>query len=45
MNFTMEGEEKVQQILAMYKDAFLNGEDIDISEMDYTRGHFKRGVK
>ena len=21
------------------------GEDVDISGMDYTRGHFKRGVK
>lgn len=45
MDFTLEGEEVIKRVLDMYKRVFLNGENVDISDIDYTRGHFKRGVK
>ena len=45
LDFTMESKEETRQVLNMYIRSFLYGENIDISEMDYTRGHFKRGVK
>lgn len=45
LDFTLESAKQTEQILEMYMNVFLNGEDLDISKMDYTRGHFKRGVK
>jgi len=45
LDFTLESSAQTKQILDMYMSVFLEGEEIDISEMDYTRGHFKRGVK
>ena len=45
MDFTLEDKNEVSQMIDLYTRAFLCGEEIDISQMDYTRGHFKRGVK
>ena len=45
MDFTLETSAQIKQILEMYMSVFGDGEEIDISNMDYTRGHFKRGVK
>ena len=45
LDFSLESKEETKQILDMYMRSFFGGEKIDISEMDYTRGHFKRGVK
>ena len=45
LDFTIESKEEMRSILDMYIRSFLCGENIDISDMDYTRGHFKRGVK
>ena len=45
LDFSIESAEQTRQILDLYMDVFVEGEDRDISEMDFTRGHFKRGVK
>ena len=45
LDFTFESAIQTEQIVDMYVNAFQCGEEIDISQMDYTRGHFKRGVK
>lgn len=45
MDFSLEGEKQVRQIIDMYVEAFQCGEEVDVTQMDYTRGHFKRGVK
>ena len=45
MDFTLEDAVQTEQIVEMYVNAFQCGEEMDLSRMDYTRGHFKRGVK
>ena len=45
LDFSIESKEDTRQVLDMYIRTFLKGENVDISGMDYTRGHFKRGVK
>lgn len=45
LDFTVESAERTREIMDMYISVFKKNQDIDISEMDYTRGHFKRGVK
>lgn len=45
LDFTLEDEDVTAQILKMYLNAFLYNKETDISGMDYTKGHFKRGVK
>lgn len=45
LDFTLESVNEMKQIIHMYIYSFLQGKSVDISEMDYTRGHFKRGVK
>ena len=43
--FSLESKEETKQMLDLYAEVFIRGENVDISGMDYTRGHFKRGVK
>ena len=45
LDFTLESAKETRKILDMYMKVFCYGEAVDISAMDYTRGHFKRGVK
>ncbi len=45
LDFTFESVNEMKRILEMYCDVFLYGKEADVSGMDYTRGHFKRGVK
>lgn len=45
LDFTLESAKETKAILDMYTRTFCYGEAVDISGMDYTRGHFKRGVK
>lgn len=45
LDFTLESVKEMKHIIKLYVDAFQCGKSMDISEMDYTRGHFKRGVK
>lgn len=45
LDFTTESTKDTQQILGWYIRKFVYGEEVELPEMDYTRGHFKRGVK
>lgn len=45
MDFTIEKKEQVKEICNIYKTAFEERTHIEPPELDYTRGHFKRGVK
>ncbi len=45
LDFTEENKEQTKQMLNLYADVFLRGESPELPDADYTRGHFKRGVK
>lgn len=42
--FTIEDDEQVREILALYRSAFLENGDAQLKG-DYTNGHYKRGVE
>lgn len=43
--FTIEGRQKIQQVLDAYGDHFRRGKNDMLPAGDFTRGHFKRGVE
>ncbi len=43
--FTIEGRQKMQQVLDAYGDHFRRGKNDMLPAGDFTRGHFKRGVE
>ncbi len=45
LDFTDEDSKTVRQLTVLYQKAFLEGKPQAVPEMEYTRGHFKRGVK
>ena len=45
LSFTTEDAGQTCRILDLYADEYLRGREVVIPEMEYTRGHFKRGVK
>ena len=47
LNFTVESEEEVRQILAIYETVFYEGRKTlaDMYQGEYTNGHYKRGVE
>lgn len=47
LNFTVESEEEVRQILAIYETVFYEGRKnlADVFQGEYTNGHYKRGVE
>lgn len=45
MAFTVESAEEMRKIVAMFRQIYTDGHEADLPDMDYTRGHFKRGVK
>ena len=47
LNFTVESEEEVRQILAIYETVFYEGRKnlADVYQVEYTNGHYKRGVE
>ena len=47
LNFTVESEEEVRQILAIYETVFYEGGKnlADVYQGEYTNGHYKRGVE
>ena len=44
LDFCTEDSKRTDEIIDLYKRAFINGEE-SVPDMEYTRGHFKRGVK
>ncbi len=45
MNFTIEDRDTVKQVLHLYEDVFKQGIEVSEVDMEFTRGHFKRGIK
>lgn len=45
ISFTTETEEETEQILTIYGDIYKNGGILGQMPMEYTNGHFKRGVE
>ncbi len=43
--FTLEDEKRTRQVLALYQDVFLDGAEVGELPFEFTRGHFKRGIK
>ena len=45
LHFTIEDEKQVKHVLDLYETVFVKGaKTVDLNE-DFTRGHFKRGIK
>ena len=45
MRFTTESAEKTGEVLKRYREAFVEGKDVTVPEVAFTRGHLKRGVE
>ena len=45
LDFVTESAQEVRKMTELYTKAFLEGQDVQIPDMEYTKGHFKRGVK
>ena len=45
MDFLNESSEVTEAMIALYHTCFQKGESVSVPEIDFTRGHFKRGVK
>lgn len=44
LHFTIENKKQVKEILSLYEKVFVNGERIEEPNLEFTRGHFKRGI-
>lgn len=45
LDFTVEDTQEMEKITALYAAAFIEGKDVKTPDMEFTKGHFKRGVK
>lgn len=45
LHFTMESGRETEEILNKFADVFVKNKEIGAFEKEFTRGHFKRGVK
>lgn len=45
LDFSVENEEQMRGIILDYVRAIIRREEVPAPDMEYTRGHFKRGVK
>lgn len=45
LHFTIEDRSKMREVLKLYEDVFINGYSVEEPNMEFTRGHFKRGIK
>ena len=45
LNFTIEDRKTMKDILCLYEDVFVKGGDSKEPDNEFTRGHFKRGIK
>ena len=45
LSFTMENKKQTKEMLDLYERAFMKGEKVESPDIEFTRGHFKRGVK
>ena len=45
LHFTIEGKETVKHIIRLYQSVFQEGKELEELDFEFTRGHFKRGIK
>ena len=45
LNFTIEDRKTMKDILCLYEDVFIKGSHAKEPDIEFTRGHFKRGIK
>lgn len=45
LHFTIESKSETERILCLYEDIFCKNEPATEPEQEFTRGHFKRGIK
>ena len=45
LHFTLETASETERILKLYEMSFVKKQEIEMSDLDFTRGHFKRGIK
>lgn len=45
LQFTIEGSEEIKRITNAYADSFLHKKAVESPVLEFTRGHFKRGVE
>lgn len=45
LHFTTENRNTMQEILQLYEDVFYKDKEVCGPDMEFTRGHFKRGIK
>ena len=45
LHFTIESAEEVNEILKIYENVFIKNKKEIETKQDFTRGHFKRGIK
>lgn len=45
MHFTIEERNEVRRMLSLYERVFIKGESYEAVDIEFTRGHFKRGIK
>ena len=45
LDFSTEGTEQMRRIILDYVRGIIWREEVQAPDMEYTRGHFKRGVK
>lgn len=45
LQFTLEDGKQTKEMVNAFYDAFIERRDASIAQKDYTRGHFRRGVK
>lgn len=45
MDFLSESLKEMDMIIGLYDACFKNGQNVEEPDIDFTRGHFKRGVK
>ncbi|MGN1166736.1 MAG: U32 family peptidase [Lachnospiraceae bacterium] len=45
LDFLAENKEETEQMIRLYWTCFKKNDPVQVPDMDFTRGHFKRGVK
>lgn len=45
MDMTLESEEGTERMIRLYWECFKENRPVNMPDMDYTKGHFRRGVK
>ena len=45
LQFSYESEAETKRIMELAEQSLVKNRDLDLSDLQYTRGHFRRGVR